>query len=188
MSKEIDYINNFYTDINRGLHNFCKDCCFIYHKKYRENNKEKIKQNRHEWEKNNKSKGLCSKCTNKSLNNNCLCEKHWYKKVLLSNLGSTKHWQFLKNLAIKQNCKCIYTDELLVPGKNMSLDHIIPVKQKPELKYDINNVQWITKQMNQIKNELSHEQFIELCNNISKKFITNENSGDRPQTEQNNSK
>ena len=113
-------------------------------------------------------KGLCKYCLIESLECSYLCEKHWYQRVSYQNLGTIKYWEQLKTIAEKQHYKCIYTDELLIPAFNMSLDHIKSRKRNPELKNCITNVQWDNKQINIIKNELSHDEFIILCKKITK--------------------
>lgn len=153
-----------------NLLTFCKTCSSNKGKKWRENNKDKANKAHREWAKLNKEKGLCAKCSNKSIKNKSLCINCWYRKVSLGNLGTQKYWKNLQELANKQKYKCIYTDELLVPGSNMSLDHIKSRKDRPDLINDITNVQWITQQMNQIKNELSHDNFIKLCKCIAERF------------------
>lgn len=160
----------FHKTNKDNLQSKCNKCRNISSKIYRENNQEKVKSTRKKLYDQRRGTGICVKCNNKTLPNHSLCEEHWYRKTSLTNLGTTKYWKLIKELAENQNFRCIYTDELLIPAVNMSLDHIISRKDNPNLINDTNNVQWITKQMNQIKNELSHDNFIKLCKNISEKF------------------
>lgn len=73
------------------------------------------------------------------------------------------------NLVLEQNMKCKLTGELLVfPDKycdtksNASLDRID--SSKP---YQIDNVQWILKEVNFMKHTLSQNRFIELCRKVT---------------------
>ena len=52
----------------------------------------------------------------------------------------------------------------------MSLDHIISNHDDPSKKEELENVQWVTKDINLIKNKLSHQPFIDLCKYIYEKF------------------
>lgn len=78
------------------------------------------------------------------------------------------------NTYIIQNKKCIYTDIVLFlepkgiknkTGLNASLDRIDSNKG-----YVKENIQWVYKPINIIKNTLQHEEFIFLCKKIAKKF------------------
>ena len=89
-----------------------------------------------------------------------------------SHFGTTKFGTYLKDKAESQNYRCFYTDEILSPAVNMSLDHIISNHDDPSKKEDLENVQWVTKDINLIKNKLSHQPFIDLCKYIYEKFKT----------------
>lgn len=73
------------------------------------------------------------------------------------------------DLFIKQNRRCALTDEPLTLGLgrqgNASLDRI-----DSNLPYVLNNVQWVTKQVNMMKRSLSQKDFIEVCKRIAQKF------------------
>lgn len=55
----------------------------------------------------------------------------------------------------------------------MSLNHIISKFNDKTLSHELKNVQWVTKDINIIKNKLSHNQFIKLCEKIYKKYSNN---------------
>lgn len=116
------------------------------------------------------SNNLCQQCGKYPILARNRCEKCFFEAVSTINFHTNKYGQVLHDLLIKQNFKCIYTDEILIPGQNLSLDHIFSRKQYPDLIYDINNVQWVTKLVNSVKNELSHPDFINFCKYIAKKF------------------
>ena len=61
---------------------------------------------------------------------------------------------------------CAISGEDLIPGANMSLDHIKPTSVYPDLKNDINNVQWVTKWVNVAKWNLDMDDFVKRCVNI----------------------
>jgi hypothetical protein len=89
--------------------------------------------------------------------------------------AKNKKWdvslEYLGDLYEQQKRKCMYTGwELQINGakqsKTASLDRINSSKG-----YIEGNVQWVHKDVNIAKNKLSHEDFIKLCQDVSKKFI-----------------
>jgi CRISPR/Cas system Type II protein with McrA/HNH and RuvC-like nuclease domain len=104
------------------------------------------------------------------MKNQSHCESCWYKIASLRHFGNIKMASKLKSLAGKQNFECIYTGEKLTPGPNMSIDHIIPQSIRPDLKKDIKNMQWVTRGVNSIKRNQTHDEFIELCRFIANRF------------------
>jgi hypothetical protein len=143
-----------------GLRYCCKNCDRVVQKKrYAEKKAKAIKD------------GTCWSygCNNKNLGHRLDCLEHFYMMVARRNLGTKefKHgrgsWESLKKLAEKQNYKCALTGEELTPGKNMSLDHILPIKTHPTKRSDINNVQWVTGWANIAKSHYSEEEFYRNC-------------------------
>jgi len=57
-----------------------------------------------------------------------------------------------------------------MPAINMSLDHIISNHDNPPKKEDLENVQWVTKDIKVIKKKQQHQPFIDLCKYIYEKF------------------
>lgn len=75
--------------------------------------------------------------------------------------------EYLQNLFKEQKGLCALSGEKMFPKAGWfspSLDKIIPEKGYVE-----GNVQWLTKRVNLIKNNLNNDEFIELCNKIVKK-------------------
>jgi len=75
--------------------------------------------------------------------------------------------QYISDLFDKQNAKCFYSDIELQPpisrDATASLDRIDSSKG-----YIEGNVQWVHKDINMMKNTLSHDQFIKYCELITK--------------------
>lgn len=79
--------------------------------------------------------------------------------------------EYLYNLLESQNFKCALSGEELLPldgsldhkqqDMNISLDRIDASKG-----YIIDNVQWVTKQINWAKNTLNNEDFVALCSKV----------------------
>lgn len=63
-----------------------------------------------------------------------------------------------------QEFKCYYTGLPLVPNHNASLEHIKPRSKNPELIYDVDNLVWVRREVNSMRNNFSFERFVELCN------------------------
>lgn len=113
---------------------------------------------------------ICVSCKNIKLKNSRYCFNHWFQNNARQNLKNSNLGIDLINLYEKQNCKCVYTGVELIPAVNMSLDHIVSRYDNKDLIHDINNVQWVHKDINVMKNRFSHENFVKLCKYIANKF------------------
>jgi len=98
-----------------------------------------------------------------------LCEEHLLKTMARANTGSSKNWLYLKELLKKQNYKCIYSGRELIIGKNASIDHIIPKTKDGE--NSIENIQWVDRQVNFIKRDLNHQEFLSIIELIYNKIF-----------------
>lgn len=116
------------------------------------------------------SAGLCRYCKSVALESVGLCERHWFQDRSQKVFGTTKRWNELRDLAAKQEYKCAYTNETLIPGLNMSLDHIVSRFNDSTLAGEVENLQWVTKDINMVKNKYSHNEFIALCGAIYKRY------------------
>lgn len=156
-----------------GLTNICKSCIAEYNKEWVCKNRGRVNDNQRILKLKHAENGLCRHCNNVALSGSQMCEKHWFQDISRKQFKTIKHWEFLKDLWVNQSKKCVYTDEILIPGINMSLDHIISKYNDILLSEELTNVQWVTKDINMIKNKLSHDEFIDLCEKIYKKFRNN---------------
>ena len=130
--------------------------CYNCNKRRTENRKQKYK----EW----KEKGLCCQCGNEVIKNKTLCEKHYLMQVSSGRLDSSKYWKELKELIEKQNYKCALTGDTISFDDNIELDHIIPSSKKGLS--ELNNVRWVTKEANRLKQNLTDIELKELCKKI----------------------
>lgn len=96
-----------------------------------------------------------------------MCKDCWFKNIAKNRTGSRKNWLAIKKLLEKQNYRCIYTGKKLIIGKNASLDHIIPTSKDGD--NSIENLQWLDLQINVMKNNMSHQEFISTIKLILKK-------------------
>ena len=80
-----------------------------------------------------------------------LCELCYLKRKATQHLGSSKHWQALQAKLVSQNYQCAYTGTPLVLGLNDSVDHIYPKFKYPDRRNSLDNIEWVTREMNKIK-------------------------------------
>lgn len=104
---------------------------------------------------------ICKYCSNPRISHQKVCEKCWYKNKAGTYLADRSKANDLIQLAQSQNYRCIYTNHLLIPGTNMSLDHKIS-KSKGGCD-NISNYQWILTDVNYMKRDLNEQRFLELC-------------------------
>ena len=121
---------------------------------------------------------LCKSCSNKIPENNA--HKGWSKDVLrlsfakkyqinatLRNIEWDITYDHLADLLIAQDFQCVLTgwpiDATKISKNTASLDRIDSKKG-----YVIGNVQWIATMVNMCKQQYSQEDFIRMCNAITK--------------------
>lgn len=66
----------------------------------------------------------------------------------------------------QQNHQCAYTGKPLTAGVNLSLDHILPKSEFPELRTKLNNLVWVDLRVNQAKNNLMPSNFRQMCEDV----------------------
>lgn len=125
--------------------------------------------------------GLCNRCgSNKFLDSYSkkktltrLCQECYLKDVSCRHFDTPQHWQKLYEILKRQDFRCAYTGEILVLGINASVDHILPQKKYPEKAKDVDNIQWVTKDINGMKSSFVEKRFLELITSIYEwKIIT----------------
>lgn len=113
--------------------------------------------------------GICHNknmtCTEKALSTHKMCEMHVFEEFAHRHLKNDSRWKELRDLFYSQNQECYLTKKKLVLGVNASLDHIIPTSKGGT--NETTNLAWMDENTNYAKNNLTNEQFIELCYSIS---------------------
>lgn len=109
--------------------------------------------------------GCCAFCDKKRVNNR-LCLEHFLKFTSKSHFKTSKRHQDLLNLFNEQNGKCPYSGRELTLGIDASLDHIVP-KCREGLN-DIENLQWVYGPINFMKQDMLHEEFLNMIFEIHK--------------------
>jgi hypothetical protein len=119
------------------------------------------------WAKENRRCTRCSKPLEEgAIEQTCLdC---WFSRIAVIALGSRTRGKELKQLFEKQGGRCFYTDEILIPGGNASIDHQIPPCRGGD--HSSENMRWVTNDINRIKGKMAHEEFVAMCQHIAQKF------------------
>lgn len=95
-----------------------------------------------------------------------LCEVCYLKKLSRQRLGSNQHWMALREKLAAQEWRCAYTGTLLVLGVNDALDHVLPASRYLDLASDPGNVEWVTRQINEMKRDRTPDEFLCLLRDI----------------------
>lgn len=118
--------------------------------------------------------GLCTKCGKDqflpSMSNRTSkykeCLMCYLKRTARNNLGSETFAHFLLEKLEEQKWICPYTGDKLVLGENDSVDHIHPQKRFPDQATDLNNIEWISRRVNMMKQDLLPDEFLDLIAKI----------------------
>ena len=182
MKSSEDY--NFSRHTTDGKASYCRTCVAPQIREWYQNNKEKsrlykamwVKRNpqqrqevRIRWVNKNKNSGLCTCCLEPRMPYSSLfCEYHYYANAASNNLGTARKEVALalRQKLIDQDFRCPYTGTKLVLGKNTAVDHIYPRSRFPHLGKELSNVEWVRRDVNFAKFNLTPDEFIALCNGI----------------------
>ena len=114
------------------------------------------------------ARNLCLMCGGTRVGRTSCCLKHWFGNAAYNQLGTRTASPILEKIWNAQNGRCAYTGVRLKPGDNACVDHKRPRSRGGK---DIpNNLQWVTKKINRIKNNCTHSEFIHLCHKIASRF------------------
>lgn len=111
---------------------------------------------------------VCTKCGKVTGNDTSFCRQCYFNDLAYKHTGDKNNGPKLLEMLEKQENKCAFTDKKLVYGKNLSVDHKIPTSRGG--KKSLDNVHFVDKDLNRTKNDLTCEEFINLCHYISNKF------------------
>jgi CRISPR/Cas system Type II protein with McrA/HNH and RuvC-like nuclease domain len=95
-----------------------------------------------------------------------MCRDCYCKNASAKNTGTRSNWEALLQKFYEQNQLCALTGEKLEMGFNTHVDHIMPVARFPELRDDVDNLQWTTAHVNFAKRNMTTQEFLELCKKV----------------------
>jgi hypothetical protein len=111
--------------------------------------------------------GVCRSCNKPPAFGCQVCEDHWFAARATQRLGlgtnTLERGRALKSILESQGYRCAYTGKDLVCGVNASIEHKVPVSKRPDLKSDLNNIEWLDVTVNRMKTDMTREEFIETC-------------------------
>lgn len=133
------------------------------------------KQLREKREKRSLAEGLCFKCAKRPHLNTSyrkkMCHTCYLKHTSVKNMNSTKYWRSILSILESQDYICPYSGEKIVLSQNDSIDHILPRSRFPALVNDISNIQWVTRHINHMKWDMTHDEFMETLEQIQSNCI-----------------
>jgi hypothetical protein len=103
---------------------------------------------------------ICAKCSKPSAVGR-FCRPHWFSNAALNTTGKWADGPRLEALLLQQGNRCAYSGLLLVLGENASLDHKDPLSRGGTPL--VENIQWVDYQVNRMKNDMTHDEFIAMC-------------------------
>ena len=110
---------------------------------------------------------ICHRCgKKKGQKHHSLCENCWFKNMASRVFGDASKWGKIRDKFKKQGGKCAYSGTKLMPGRNASLDHIVPKSRGGTNR--LSNLQWVDRGVNTMKSNMSHEKFLRLVKKIYK--------------------
>lgn len=112
--------------------------------------------------------GLCNLGAAEVYEKKKICLVCWFKQTSYRATKTTANWIAIRKLFYDQDCKCAYTGEILTPGVNASLDHIVPRCRGGS--DEISNLQWVTRTQNIKKNKLSDEDYTTALENEKENY------------------
>lgn len=114
-----------------------------------------------------KENGLCA-CGAPRLEEVTTCDICWFKRHARDATGRTSDWVGLKVLFDHQGGLCAYSGRPLTFGPNTTLDHKTPRSRSGG--NELSNFQWVTRRVNTMKTDFTHDEFIRACHAIARRF------------------
>lgn len=99
------------------------------------------------------------------------CRTCYLKKHSSTIFGTNSRYKELVAIFDTQEGRCVYTGEILIFGNNASIDHKKPISRFPELKEDLNNLEWVTDRINIMKRDLTKKEFLAIIRQISENVV-----------------
>jgi hypothetical protein len=110
----------------------------------------------------------CLECSSPAYAPAKRCPKHIIGNSIRKYNIPLEQWDLYWQKLQEQKFECYYTGILLVPEKNLSLDHLLPRSKGGS--NEIDNCVWCDRNINAFKNDLTDEEFIRRCKIIAQRF------------------
>ena len=113
--------------------------------------------------------GICVLCEKDVYEGSIKCIECMLKQISSNVFGTSKRWRELVYLWHKQDGCCAYTG-IKMKYTEAELDHIVPVGRsggRPIRQTDLDNLQWVLRDINRMKYDLSEEKFFNYIGLIS---------------------
>lgn len=123
-----------------------------------------------QWRQERKEVGTqCMYCPAPRWHKSTSCRLHFVEKVL-NNFHISAHFseQMARRLE-EADFKCFYTDTVLIPGENASLDHVKPRSKFPHLVDCLDNLVWCDRTINNMKTALEVPDMLTACRKMLEK-------------------
>lgn len=117
----------------------------------------------------NKKCQFTMRCKEPQFGESVFCFKHWAKKMVVYPLresGCNITDSEIQNLWNLQNGRCAISGVKLTPGKNVSLDHIVPFSRGG--KHSLKNLRFVHRRVNDFKGNLLDSEFKSLLRTCTK--------------------
>lgn len=112
-----------------------------------------------------RARGVCIRCQEPPVAAG-MCLACWFKQMATVSLKDRSRADDLRALWDAQGGRCAYTGDELAPGVNASLDHRVPRSRGGA--DTLENLQWVTLDVNRAKNALPEETFIAMCQRVAR--------------------
>ena len=126
--------------------------------------------------------GLCQLCCQPAVSGIVMCIYHAIYRILYKQAKTRKQVNWMDMPIQDRKCMleqltqmaqdtsvCPYTQQPLIFGQNMHLDHKTPVSRDITQIYTLDNLQWVSAEYNRHKHDKTDAEFLEFC----KLIVTN---------------
>ena len=145
-----------------GLSSRCRECASVLSKTEHTSEVKKALYDKR------RANNECVRCESKDLVTNIHCKECWFLDKGSVRAGGILGEEIIKRLWDEQEGRCFYSGEVLVPGKNASIDHQIPRSKGGS--NEISNLKWVSRTINMMKNDMDHDEFLLMCKKIVDRF------------------